>query len=80
MRPSTCLLPETSCPISLDALIPRGLMIVRASASPLLLSGLVNVVTGKGSEIGDYLVQHPMASLISFTGGYVPESSLAAHP
>lgn len=31
--------------------------------------GLVNVVTGKGSEIGDYLVQHPGANLISFTGG-----------
>ncbi len=31
--------------------------------------GLVNVVTGKGSEIGDYLVQHPLANLISFTGG-----------
>jgi glyceraldehyde-3-phosphate dehydrogenase (NADP+) len=32
-------------------------------------AGLVNVVTGKGSEIGDYLVQHPGANLISFTGG-----------
>lgn len=26
-------------------------------------------MTGKGSEIGDYLVQHPKANLISFTGG-----------
>lgn len=26
-------------------------------------------MTGKGSEIGDYLVQHPGANLISFTGG-----------
>lgn len=32
-------------------------------------AGLVQVVTGKGSEIGDYLVQHPLANLISFTGG-----------
>lgn len=31
--------------------------------------GLVNVVTGKGSEIGDYLTQHKYASAISFTGG-----------
>uniref|UniRef100_A0A7S0Z3S3 NADP-dependent glyceraldehyde-3-phosphate dehydrogenase n=1 Tax=Hemiselmis tepida TaxID=464990 RepID=A0A7S0Z3S3_9CRYP len=31
--------------------------------------GLVNVVTGKGSEIGDYLTQHKHASAISFTGG-----------
>jgi glyceraldehyde-3-phosphate dehydrogenase (NADP+) len=32
-------------------------------------AGLVNVVTGKGSEIGDYLTSHPGANLISFTGG-----------
>jgi glyceraldehyde-3-phosphate dehydrogenase (NADP+) len=31
--------------------------------------GLINIVTGKGSEIGDYLVQHAGAQLISFTGG-----------
>lgn len=31
--------------------------------------GLVNVITGKGSEIGDYLVQHPEVRCISFTGG-----------
>mmetsp|Transcript_45776 Transcript_45776/g.114744 ORF Transcript_45776/g.114744 Transcript_45776/m.114744 type:complete len:564 (-) Transcript_45776:281-1972(-) len=31
--------------------------------------GLINVVTGKGSEIGDYLTQHRHANAISFTGG-----------
>ena len=31
--------------------------------------GLVNIVTGRGSEIGNYMVQHPGANLISFTGG-----------
>lgn len=30
--------------------------------------GLVNVVVGPGSEIGDYFVEHPVPSLISFTG------------
>ena len=30
--------------------------------------GLVNVVAGSGSDIGDYLVEHPVPSLISFTG------------
>ena len=30
--------------------------------------GLVNCVVGKGSVIGDYIVQHPGADLISFTG------------
>ena len=31
--------------------------------------GLLQVITGKGSEIGDYLTQHPQADCISFTGG-----------
>ncbi len=30
--------------------------------------GVVNVVAGRGSEIGDYFVEHPVPSLISFTG------------
>jgi glyceraldehyde-3-phosphate dehydrogenase (NADP+) len=30
---------------------------------------VVNVITGKGSEIGDYLVMHPAVKCISFTGG-----------
>lgn len=31
--------------------------------------GVVNCVTGKGSEIGDFLTQHPAVNCISFTGG-----------
>ncbi|MFJ7936255.1 NADP-dependent glyceraldehyde-3-phosphate dehydrogenase [Sporosarcina sp. NPDC096371] len=31
--------------------------------------GLVNLVTGRGSEIGDYLVEHKGIDMISFTGG-----------
>ncbi len=30
--------------------------------------GLLNVVAGSGSEIGDYIVEHPLADVISFTG------------
>ena len=41
----------------------------RALATRGAPAGLVNVVTGKGSEIGDYLTSHPGANLISFTGG-----------
>lgn len=33
-----------------------------------LPKGLLNVVLGKGSDIGDYLVEHPTTKLISFTG------------
>lgn len=31
--------------------------------------GVVNALTGKGSEIGDYLVTHPLVNAISLTGG-----------
>nr|AAM00227.1 glyceraldehyde-3-phosphate dehydrogenase [Oryza sativa] len=31
--------------------------------------GLINCVTGKGSEIGDFLTMHPGVNCISFTGG-----------
>ncbi len=30
--------------------------------------GVLNIVTGKGSEIGDYLATHPAPKLITFTG------------
>ncbi len=30
--------------------------------------GVINVVAGRGSEIGDYIVSHPVPSLVSFTG------------
>ncbi len=46
----------------LDAGIPKGVMAV---------------VTGRGSRIGDYLVQHPKVSMISFTGSTETGISLA---
>ena len=33
-----------------------------------LPAGVLNTVTGKGSEIGDYIVTHPEISFINFTG------------
>ncbi len=33
-----------------------------------LPAGLLNVVAGSGSEIGDYLVEHPLSDMVSFTG------------
>ena len=33
-----------------------------------LPAGLLNVVAGAGSEIGDYLVEHPLSDMVSFTG------------
>ena len=34
-----------------------------------LPKGVLNIVTGRGSEIGDYIVTHPGIDMISFTGG-----------
>lgn len=31
-------------------------------------AGLLNVVAGSGSEIGDYIVEHPLSDMVSFTG------------
>lgn len=31
-------------------------------------AGLLNVVAGSGGEIGDYIVEHPMSDMVSFTG------------
>lgn len=31
--------------------------------------GVINVATGRGSEIGDHLTTHPLCNCISFTGG-----------
>jgi len=35
----------------------------------LIRRGVLNVITGKGSEIGDFLTTHPSVNCISFTGG-----------
>jgi glyceraldehyde-3-phosphate dehydrogenase (NADP+) len=46
-----------------------ALLMAEALVKVGLPNGVLNVVTGKGSEIGDYLVTHPSIRMISFTGG-----------
>lgn len=46
-----------------------GLLMVRCFQAAGAPPGLINVVTGRGSEIGDYLTTHPGVNCISFTGG-----------
>lgn len=46
-----------------------GLHMAQAFHKAGIPPGVVNVITGKGSEIGDYLVMHPTVKCISFTGG-----------
>ncbi len=45
-----------------------GLVLAAAAAVAGLPEGVFQVVTGRGSEIGDYLVTHPAVSMVSFTG------------
>ncbi|WP_069363987.1 NADP-dependent glyceraldehyde-3-phosphate dehydrogenase [Salisediminibacterium beveridgei] len=46
-----------------------GLMMIDALVKAGLPKGVLNVVTGRGSVIGDYVVTHPKLDMITFTGG-----------
>ncbi|MEH6890320.1 NADP-dependent glyceraldehyde-3-phosphate dehydrogenase [Bacillus sp. JJ864] len=46
-----------------------GIKMIEALHKAGLPKGLVNVVTGRGSIIGDYLVEHSGINMVSFTGG-----------
>ncbi|PYZ93905.1 NADP-dependent glyceraldehyde-3-phosphate dehydrogenase [Salipaludibacillus keqinensis] len=46
-----------------------GLLMVEALVKAGLPKGVLNVVTGRGSIIGDYVVTHPKVDMITFTGG-----------
>lgn len=41
-----------------------GVILEKAGVPP----GVFNIVTGKGAEIGDYIVSHPKVNMINFTG------------
>ncbi|MCD5323091.1 MULTISPECIES: NADP-dependent glyceraldehyde-3-phosphate dehydrogenase [Pontibacillus] len=46
-----------------------GIKMVEALIDAGLPKELITVATGRGSVIGDFLVQHPKVDMISFTGG-----------
>ena len=46
-----------------------GIKLIEALIDAGLPSDLVTVATGRGSVIGDFLVQHPEVDMITFTGG-----------
>ncbi|RKL66499.1 NADP-dependent glyceraldehyde-3-phosphate dehydrogenase [Salipaludibacillus neizhouensis] len=46
-----------------------GLLMIKALVKAGLPKSVVNVVTGRGSIIGDFLVTHPEVDMITFTGG-----------
>ena len=46
-----------------------GIKMIQALHKTGLPKGVINLVTGRGSVIGDHLVEHPDINMISFTGG-----------
>lgn len=51
-----------------DTPVTGGLLIAKLFEEAGLPAGLLQVVAGPGSEIGDHFVEHQVPSLISFTG------------
>ncbi|MGQ8874373.1 aldehyde dehydrogenase family protein [Paenibacillus sp. TSA_86.1] len=51
-----------------DTPITAGWLIADLFEQAGLPEGVLNVVAGSGSEIGDYFVKHPVPKVISFTG------------
>lgn len=51
-----------------DTPVTGGLLIAKIFEEAGLPAGVLNVVVGRGSTIGDYFVEHKVPSLISFTG------------
>ena len=50
-----------------------GVILEKAGVPP----GVFNIITGRGSDIGDYLVAHPMVDMIDFTGSSETGRNLA---
>ncbi|WP_246521446.1 aldehyde dehydrogenase family protein [Ornithinibacillus massiliensis] len=59
---SVVLKPASSTPIT------SGFLIADILEQAGLPKGVLSVVVGKGSEIGDDIVEHPISKLVSFTG------------
>ncbi|MDR0593670.1 MAG: aldehyde dehydrogenase family protein [Bifidobacteriaceae bacterium] len=51
-----------------DTPVTGGLLVAKVLEEAGLPAGLLSVVVGSGGEIGDYLVEHPVPKLVSFTG------------
>jgi glyceraldehyde-3-phosphate dehydrogenase (NADP+) len=54
-----------------------GWYLVKALVDAGMPDDLVPLITGNGSEIGDFLVEHPLINFVSFTGGTETGLSIA---
>lgn len=55
-----------------------GIKMIQALAATGLPAGLLSLLTGHGSQIGDYLTEHPDINMISFTGSTQTGKHLSA--
>lgn len=60
-----------------DTMVTGGTLLAKIFEEAGLPEGLLSVVMGKSSEIGDPVVEHPVPRLISFTGSTKVGSSIA---
>jgi 1-pyrroline dehydrogenase len=58
---------------------PRTTLRVAELSQDILPPGVLNVITGHGSEIGDQLVKHPLVRLVSVTGDTATGKVIAAN-
>ncbi|WP_254523949.1 aldehyde dehydrogenase family protein [Natrinema caseinilyticum] len=62
-----------------DTPITGGLLIAKLCEAAGIPDGVVNVVTGRGSDIGDRFTGHPIPRVISFTGSTAVGTDVAAN-
>ncbi|MFX1313528.1 MAG: aldehyde dehydrogenase family protein, partial [Promethearchaeota archaeon] len=67
---SVVMKPPTQGPLTA---LHFGIILEKAGVPP----GVFNIITGRGSEIGDYLVSHPLIDMINFTGSSETGKNLA---
>ena len=61
-----------------DTPVAGGILLAKIYEEAGLPAGLLSVVVGRGSEIGDALVESPIPRLVSFTGSTAVGKSIAA--
>ncbi|MGL1255134.1 aldehyde dehydrogenase family protein, partial [Vibrio parahaemolyticus] len=63
---------------SSDTPVTGGLLLAKIFEEAGLPAGLLSVIVGAGSEIGDTFVSHPVPRVISFTGSTPVGRGIAA--
>jgi len=68
-----------TCVVKPSELTPLATLYLAEHVFDQLPPGVVNVVTGYGTEIGEPLVRHPDVSVVAFTGSLATGQRIASH-